>query len=382
MTARPPKPDDVSGTRGPAGADSGPDPVAAGATPSPDGLWGSAEPLSRRYGLVLLDLDGVVYLVGEPIPGVPEALRELRAAGAVPVFVTNNASRRPADVAGLLSSRGVDATVDEVLTSAQVAAAMLREKFAPGSEVLVLGSEALTAQVAEAGLRPVETANGRRVAAVLQGYGRDVSMARLAEAVVAVRAGAWWLASNTDATMPSPQGELPGNGTLVNVVATALRRRPDAVAGKPSPVMLRQAVAARPGHTALMVGDRWDTDIEGANAAGLPGLLVLSGSTTPREVLDIPAAGRPRYLAWTAAGLNDAHPPVKVTPGEVLVARCRDWSVSVSHGSLRLAGSGEALDALRALAPASWWSWDRNGAVAVPVADGDAAEQALQTLGF
>ncbi|ADD44088.1 HAD-IIA family hydrolase [Stackebrandtia nassauensis] len=346
-------------------------------------LWGESLPLSRRYGLVLLDLDGVVYLLGEPIDGVPGALRELRRAGAVPVFVTNNASRRAAEVAELLSAKGVEASVAEVRTSAQVAAALLAEHCEPGSRVLVVGSEALAEEVAEAGLTPVESANGRKVAAVVQGYGRTVTWQRLAEAVVAVREGAWWLASNTDKTMPSPLGPLPGNGTLVAAVGTALGRQPDAVAGKPAPAMLRQAVAAHPGRDAIMVGDRWDTDIAGAHAAGLPGLLVLSGSISAPEVLELPPQGRPQFLAWTVAGINEPHPPVRVEAGEPTRFRCRDWSVSVTDGKSRLAGDGDALDALRALAQAAWWSRDRDAGVAgTPVADGESAARALARLGF
>jgi HAD superfamily hydrolase (TIGR01450 family) len=301
--------------------------------------------------VVLLDLDGVVYLQGEPIPGVPEALRELREAGAAPMFVTNNASRRAAEVAELLTARGVPAAADEVCTSAQAAARLLEQRCAPGDGVLVVGSEALAAEVSAVGLRPIDGRDGAKPAAVVQGYGPTVGWRQLADATIAVRGGAWWLATNTDATMPSAHGVLPGNGTMVAAVATAVGRAPDAVAGKPSPVLLERAAAAHPYAAPIMVGDRWDTDIEAARAADMPSVLVLSGTTRPRDLPALPPRGRPRYVAWTAAGINETHPEVT---GDDRRVRCREWSVSVDGERLTLSGDGTPLDALRAIAEACW----------------------------
>ena len=310
-------------------------------------LWPAEQPPVRRYGLVLLDLDGVVYLLGDPIKGAVETIGAIRAAGAAPVFVTNNASRRPGQVAGVLNDGGIDADPAEVCTSAQTAAGLLRDHCGAGSVVMVVGSEALAAEIAEAGLVAV-TGPDTPVDAVVQGFGPTTGWRQLADVVTAVRGGAWWVATNTDSTMPSPHGPLPGNGTMVAAVATALDRQPDVVAGKPQPAILRRAAAAHPDASPIMVGDRWDTDIAGARAAGMPGMLVLSGTTTPRQVLGIPAEARPQYLAWTLAGLAEEHPSVE-RHGEAGFA-CRGWSVAADGSLLRLDGDGNGLDALRVLA--------------------------------
>ncbi|MGH8877782.1 MAG: HAD-IIA family hydrolase [Stackebrandtia sp.] len=344
-------------------------------------LWGEGRPLLQRYGVVLLDLDGVVYLLGEPIDGAAKAIDAVRANGGVPVFVTNNASRRAAEVARLLSGKGIEAGPGDVCTSAQTAAALLRDHCAPGSAVLVVGSTALAAEVAEVGLVPVDAPDGHEIVAVVQGYGPATGWRQLADAVVVVRAGAWWVATNTDATMPSPRGPLPGNGTMVAAVATALGRQPDVVAGKPAPAMLRRAVSAHPGREALMVGDRWDTDIAGARAANLPGMLVLSGTTTPRQVLDIPATARPQYLAWTVAGITQSHPVVDHDATSESRFSCRDWTVRAEDSRLHLDGEGEALDALRTLARAAWWTNDHVDGVSVRCdAESTAASAALREL--
>ncbi len=201
--------------------------------------------LVDRYDLLMFDLDGVVYLGTEPVPGAVEAISRLRRRGTAVAYVTNNASRRAAEVSSLLNSLGVPAEPAQVTTSAQAAAVVLAERFAPGSAVLVVGSAALAAEVAAVGLRPVSGA-GDSPAAVVQGYGPEVGWALLAEACVAVRAGAFWLATNPDRTLPSPRGPLPGNGALVAAVATALDRAPDLVVGKPAPTLFEQAIAGPP----------------------------------------------------------------------------------------------------------------------------------------
>lgn len=342
-------------------------------------LWGGPEPLADRYDLALLDLDGVVYLVGEPIEGAPAAIAELRRRGGAVVFVTNNASRSPAEVAELLTDRGVTAAPREVLTSSRTAASLMRDRLPADSTVMVVGAAALAAEVSEVGLRPVWPAESTAVSAVVQGFGPAVGWEQLAEAAIAVREGAWWVATNPDRTMPSPRGELPGNGSLLRVVATAAGREPDVVAGKPGPAMFRQAAEAHSGASPIVVGDRWDTDIAGGRAAGLPGLLVLSGSTSPAQVLRIPPEGRPRYLAWTVAGMLDAHPEVTRSGDEV---HCGGWRVRVDGADTWLAGSGEPLDALRAMAEAAWsWLDTHPGEdFAMPKADGTSAAQALDVL--
>ena len=329
--------------------------------------------MAARHDMALLDLDGVVYLVGNPIPGAPETIDWLRGSGVLPRFVTNNASRRPGEVAELLTSRGVTADESEVCTSAQAAAEILRSRCAPGDAVLVVGSDALAAEVAEMGLTPIREPSGE-VRAVVQGYGPQVGWKQLADAAVEVRGGILWVATNTDATMPSPRGPLPGNGTMIAAVATAAGRQPDAVAGKPEPALLERATAGHHDPRPIVVGDRWDTDIAAAVAAGMPGMLVLSGTTTPPEVLDIPPYARPDHLAWSIAGLQDEHPRVEQTGDTV---ECREWTVRGDGERLTLFGSGDALDALRALAQAAWRDAGHQA-----VAGDKNARDALAHLGF
>jgi len=321
----------------------------------------AATRLVDGYDLVVLDLDGVVYLIDRPIPGAPEAISRLREAGKAVAYATNNASRRPAEVASLLTGMGIPATEPEVLTSARAAAALLAERFPAGAPVLVVGAEALRAEVGDAGLKVVGSAQDMPVA-VVQGYGPQVAWADLAEACVAVRAGSVWVATNTDRTLPTPRGPLPGNGALVAALATALERQPDVVVGKPEPELFNAAARRLGSRRPLVVGDRLDTDIEGAVRAGMDSLLVLTGVSRPAELLAAPPQRRPTYVAADLAGLFDVDTVAgwRVTPGErpvlegsgppvaALRALCAyAWSGGSVDGLT--AGSAEAAEALRAL---------------------------------
>jgi glycerol 3-phosphatase-2 len=259
------------------------------------------------YDLVILDLDGVVFLIDRPIPGAVATVTRLRADGVPVMFATNNASRRAGEVADLLTGMGVAASAGEVLTSAGAAAATLAGRFEPGAPILVVGADALREEVLDAGLRVVAGADDGPVA-VVQGYGPQVGWAQLAEASLAIRAGALWVATNTDRTLPSPRGPLPGNGSLVAVIATALDRRPDVMVGKPEPGLFetaaRQAGARRP----LVVGDRLDTDIAGARRAGMDSLLVLTGVSGRDEAARAEPKDRPTFIAEDLTGLFGAAP--------------------------------------------------------------------------
>jgi HAD superfamily hydrolase (TIGR01450 family) len=254
------------------------------------------------YDLVILDLDGVVYLGDQPVSGAAEALAKLRERGTPRAYATNNASRRAAEVAALLTSLGVPAEPAEVTTSAQASAAVLAQRLPAGSAVLVVGAPALADEIAEVGLRPVDGA-ADKPAVVVQGYGPKVCWEHLAEASVAIRGGASWVATNTDRTLPSPRGPLPGNGSLVAVLTTALDRRPDVVVGKPEPTLFEQIARARNARRPLVVGDRIDTDIEGANRAGMDSLLVLTGVSRRADLAQAPAQRRPTFVAADLNGL-------------------------------------------------------------------------------
>ncbi|MDG4798402.1 HAD-IIA family hydrolase [Micromonospora sp. WMMD1082] len=334
----------------------------------------TGERLADGYALVVFDLDGVIYLIDQPIPGAVETVARLHSAGRAVAYATNNASRRAADVADLLTGMGVRARPEEVLTSAAAAAQLLGERLPAGAPVLVVGAEALRSEISEAGLKPVSTADDSPVA-VIQGYGPQVGWADLAEAAVAVRAGATWVATNTDRTLPSGRGPLPGNGALVAALATALGRDPDEIVGKPAPELFATAARRADGGRTLVVGDRLDTDIEGANRAGLDSLLVLTGVSDAAELLAAPPQRRPTYVSWDLTGLFDPTEVVRVPAPQ---ADEGGWHVAVGADGWELAGSGRPLDALAALCAVAWW---RHPAGPLRSASPEAAK-ALEALGL
>ena len=313
-------------------------------------LRGSPQPLSQRYDVALLDLDGVVYLGPSAVPGAPEALAKAAGTGMRLAFVTNNSSRTPAAIAAQLAGFGVPAAAGEVITSAQAAATLLADRLEPGAAVLVVGGTGLRVAVRERGLRPVSTALDRP-AAVVQGFAPGISYALLCEGELAVRAGAWYVASNADATMPTTRGIQPGNGALCQVIAYATGQQP-VVAGKPEPPLHAEAVARTGAQRPLVVGDRLDTDIEGAVRVGAASLLVLTGVSLADAVLARPAQ-RPSYLAADLAGLLEPHPAVTSRQGAFC---CEGWRAHGGHGGteLSLDGAGDPVDGLRALCAAAW----------------------------
>ncbi len=331
--------------------------------------------LIDRYDLVILDLDGVVYLDEAPIPGAAEAIGRLHEDGRRVAYATNNASRRAGQVADLLSRIGIPATADEVVTSAEVAAAILAERLPPGSPVLVIGADALRDEIDAVGLVPVARA-GDHPAAVVQGYARDVGWEQLAEATVAVRHGARWVATNTDRTLPSPRGPLPGNGALVAALATALDRQPDEVAGKPHPSLFHRAAERIGGRRCLVVGDRLDTDIAGAARSGMDALLVLTGVATARDVFLADREQRPTYVAADLGALFAGADTTTIGSPDGDEARVDGWTVRRDDQVLSLDGAGESGDALRALCAVAW-----AGQSPVKLAAGSAvAAEALRRL--
>src|SRR5579863_2086111 len=312
---------------------------------------GSAEPLDTIYDVGLLDLDGVVYLGGAAIPGAAEALRKADAAGMRLAYVTNNASRTPAAIAALLTSFGVAATAQDVVTSAQAAARVLAERLPAGAAVLVIGGSGLRMALREHGLRPVSTATAKPQA-VVQGYAPDISYSALAEGGLAVAAGALFVASNGDTTLPGPRGSQPGNGSLTQVITTATGVRP-LVAGKPEPPLHRESVLRTGAKHPLVVGDRLDTDIEGAHRVGADSLLVLTGVTSPADAVLAPPSQRPTYLAADLAGLLGPHPEVTSQDGAF---GCGGWTARAAGDRLELTGGGQHIDGLRALCAAAWAS--------------------------
>ena len=342
----------------------------------------SLQPLVERYDAALLDLDGVVYVGTSPVEHAAEAIRDARAAGCRVAFVTNNASRPPETIAAHLRDLGVAAEAEDVVTSAQAAARLLADRLPAGAPVLVTGAQGLREQVELAGLRVVTSADDEP-AAVAQGYSQDLTYADLAEASLAVRAGALWVAANTDTTMPSRRGLLPGNGALVAAVAAATGASP-LVAGKPQLPLHREAVARTGARRPLVVGDRLDTDIEGAVSARTPSLLVLTGVCTPAELLAAPPELRPTYVAADLRGLLEPHPGPR-PDGEGFT--CGQWRATPRDGSVdvrRLRAHGdEAADSinwLRAAAAATWHLADEGRRAAQVCVSGSLPSHASQVI--
>ncbi|MEU9889314.1 HAD-IIA family hydrolase [Sphaerisporangium sp. NPDC051011] len=305
--------------------------------------------LIDSYDTLLLDLDGVVYLGRQAVPGAPEALVQARDAGVRLAYVTNNASRTPAAIAEHLAHLGAPATPDDVVTSAQAAARLIAERVPPGSPVLVVGGMGLRSAVRARGLRPVTTAAEEPVA-VAQGISPDLSYGLLCEGTLAVRQGAWFVAANADTTMPTNRGVLPGNGAMTRVIATATGVAP-VVAGKPEPPLHRESMLRTGAERPLIVGDRLDTDIEAATRAGVDSLLVLTGVTGPMDLLTAPPEHRPTHIA---ADLSALHlPPAPVAQEGDAWTRA-GWTAGWEGDRLRLTGVGDPVDGLRAACAAAW----------------------------
>lgn len=326
--------------------------------------------LAQQHDCLLLDLDGTVFRGHEPTEG---AIAALDAARTRKLFVTNNASRAAGDVAAHLRELGFAAHADDVVTSAQSAAHLLADHLEPGSKVLIVGTDALAGEIEAVGLRPVRQFDDEPVA-VVQGHSTTTAWPDLAEAALAIRAGALWVAANVDRTLPTERGLLPGNGSMVAALRTATDAEPQ-VAGKPAPTLMRDALARGSFDTPLVVGDRLDTDIEGANAADLPSLMVLCGVSTAAEAVHATPDRRPTYLG---ADLRDLHTGVEA----LAVIEQPAWRVEVGDGSVTVMAAGgdpgaDGLSVVRATARAVW-NMAENGRRVVVRAGDDAARAALQ----
>ncbi|GAA4615021.1 HAD-IIA family hydrolase [Saccharopolyspora hordei] len=325
------------------------------------------------HDVVLFDLDGTVYRGGELVPGALEAVREVHRRGVQVRYVTNNASKPDQAVVDHLAGLGLTAERAEVSTSAQAGAAVLAEKLPAGSRVLVVGSAALVSEVDRVGLVPVSDFADDPVA-VVQGLSTEIAYRDLAEACLAIRAGALWVACNGDRTLPTERGLVPGNGALVDLLRSATDQEP-LVAGKPERPLLDRAVRSAGGRSPLMVGDRLDTDIAGAVNAGMPSLMVLTGVNTPADLLFTAPDMRPDHVAADLRGLLQA-------PEEVAIGAQPGWQARVADGVLELARSAPEADALAALRTlcATWWATS-SGPVEVRAAD-EHAKAALHELGL
>lgn len=312
-------------------------------------------PLTASFDALLFDLDGVLYIGEEPVPHAAKSLEWVaEALGTRRTYITNNASRTPEQVVEVLAGVGVTASVDEIVTSAQVAAAHLAQELPAGSRVLVVGGEGLHQALEANGLNPVRSLD-EAPDAVVQGFHPDVGWRDLAMAAAAVSSGLPWVASNADLTIPTALGIAPGNGTLIAAVSTATGRDP-LVVGKPNTPAVFAAIERCESTRPIIVGDRLDTDIEASNRAQIDGLLVMTGVTDVATLISADEVHRPSHICLDLRGLTQPyeHPEFQ---GDAV--SCGDWEFFVHAGGVRLVKQGESAQlGLRALAIACWKSSD------------------------
>lgn len=245
-------------------------------------------PLGRIRAL-LIDLDGVIYRGESPMPGASGLLPALAELGIEYVFVTNNSTLTPRQVAAKLGSLAVATTPDHVVTSALAAADYLRGVEPVGARVLAIGEDGLESALSEAGFELVEA----DPTCVVVGLDRHLTYERLARACMAIRAGARFVATNADPALPVEGGFWPGTGAIVAALRAATNAQP-VVVGKPSPTLLQVAMArirATPNTTA-MVGDQIGSDIAAGRAAGT--ITILVGHDAP------PLDADPQPDVWLA----------------------------------------------------------------------------------
>lgn len=331
------------------------------------------EPVTPLDGVdaVFADLDGVVYAGAGAIPHAVESLNRVKHDRALG-YITNNASRSDASVAGHLAELGLDVVPEEVVTSPQAAMQLLGGQVDPGALVMVVGGEGIEVELRKRGYRVTRSADDAPDA-VVQGFTPEIGWKELAEAAFALNAhggpdaatpGIPWIATNMDWTIPVARGIAPGNGTLVSAVHTAVGRFP-LVAGKPETPIFEEARRRFEAATPLVVGDRLDTDILGANRAGMASAIVLTGIDRAKQLLAADAKSRPDFILADLRGLHEPYPAVEQRRGGAI--RVRDAKVLVEGNRVEiLSEGGDALDLLRAACAAIWGSGIAIHALDVP----------------
>jgi glycerol 3-phosphatase-2 len=305
--------------------------------------------------VVLADLDGVIYRGADAIPHAVESINAAAVSRRIG-YITNNASRTAAAVADHLSELGLRVSPDDVVTSPQAAVRLLASTVPAGSRILVVGGDGLTDELQRAGFTVTRSAE-ERPAAVVQGFAPEVGWTELAEAAFALQggdAGIPWIATNTDWTLPLARGTAPGNGTLVSAVHTAVGRLP-LVAGKPEVAIFEEARVRFAAQSPLVIGDRLDTDILGANRAGMASVLVLTGIDQAKQVLAADPTSRPTFVLDDLRQLFEPYPrATEKQRGSVTLTTVGKAVVSRDGADLRLERPGSRIDNLRAGARAIW----------------------------
>jgi len=305
--------------------------------------------------VLLADLDGVVYRGHLPVEHAVDALEAVAREGIRVGYVTNNASRTPGEVAQQLRGFGLSAQADDIVTSPQAGVKLLKEMVPAGARILVIGGEGLTTEVQAAGYTVVSRAEDEP-AAVIQGFHPSVGWTQLAEASYAIqRYSIPWIATNQDWTIPRAEGVAPGNGTLVSAVHTAVGVLPT-VAGKPERAIFDAAVARFGAKAAFVIGDRLDTDIVGANRAGLESALVLTGIDRGKQLISARHEERPTYILDDLRQLLEPYPWPELEE-ETATVYVRDAAVRLVGNRVEIVNAGsDPTDLLRAGCGVVWAS--------------------------
>ena len=241
----------------------------------------------EAFSGLILDLDGVIWVGERPIQEAVEAVRRLKELGLKIMFVTNNSTRSRRDYETRLRSLGLDVNVEEIMNSGYATALLLREKYGGGS-AYVVGEIGLVEELEGQGLKVLTREECWRDGAdfVIVGMDREFNYWKIATSMRAIRHGALFVATNGDKTFPSEMGLLPGAGSMIAAISAASGKEPDIVVGKPSShifdIALKKLGLRR--DKVLVIGDRIDTDVEGARRAGMKSLLVLTGVTREEEL--------------------------------------------------------------------------------------------------
>jgi glycerol-1-phosphatase len=309
-----------------------------------------ADKIFGKYQTLLLDLDGVIYAGNQAIANAVESINKIRAAGIPVGYITNNSSRKTETIAEQLAGFGIELSSKEIISSAQTGVELLSSLVPAGSKVLVVGGEGLRYQTELAGFEIVSSSDDIPVA-VIQGFAPNVSWLELAEASYSIQQGAKWVATNQDWTIPKEKGIAPGNGTLVSAVHTAVGQLP-LVAGKPEKAIFETAMREFATDSAIYVGDRLDTDVLGANKAGLGSALVMTGVTTRKELLGARLEQRPSYILGSLADLASPYlAPIKTKRGYKL----GDVEVELLGNKVLVSyGDAKSLEALKAACLTIW----------------------------
>jgi glycerol 3-phosphatase-2 len=311
-----------------------------------------AKKLVDGYDALFADLDGVIYEGGKAIDHAVETIGRLKSDGMRVGYVTNNSSRKPQTIADQISAYGIDILAEDVVSSGQSGVELLATLVEPGAKVLVVGGEGLRTYTEQAGFELVSDSSGKPDA-VIQGFSPDLGWKDLAEAAYSIQNGAKWVATNSDWTIPQERGIAPGNGTLISAVHTAVGQLP-LIAGKPEIAIFETAKKRLGSSRPLFVGDRIDTDILGANRAGIDSVLVLTGVSRPKELLATSAESRPTYVI---SDLRELLVPYQEPKKTKFGYSLRGSEVELLGNKVRVtAGDPRGIDALRCACAVVWSS--------------------------